>query len=148
MRRNPRAGLVARSRADGGRVTCRVKNVAAVLAAAVIIAPQIACAAHANGGGTVAAAGCTRTAYRLTVQPVTTTSNEQHALEFRATANVCGHRVPVRGAGVRLGSYRMTTDAHGRARLVARLQTGRYLVRLFVHGRVVAHAHVWAIPNV
>lgn len=89
-----------------------------------------------------------RTAYRLTVRPITTTSNERHTLEFRATANVCGHRVPVRGAGVRLGSYRITTEAHGRARLIVRLQTGRYLVRLFVDGRVVARAHVWAIPNV
>jgi hypothetical protein len=125
-----------------------MKNVAAVLAAAVISAPQVACGPHARGDGMVAGAACMRTRYLLSVRPVTTTSNEQHTLEFRATANVCGHRGPVRGAGVRLGSYRATTDEHGRARLTVRLQTGRYLVRLFVLGRVVARAHVWAIPNV
>jgi hypothetical protein len=124
---------------------CRLKNVAVVLVAAVISAPQVARGARA-GGGTVAGAACMRTGYRLTVDPVTTTSNEQHTLEFRATANVCGHRAPVRGAGVRLGSYRATTDVHGRAGLTVRLQPGRYLIRLLVHGRVVARAHVLAIP--
>jgi hypothetical protein len=68
-------------------------------------------------------------------------------LEFQATANACGHRVPVR-VRERLGSYRARTDAHGRARLAVRLQTGRYLIRLFVHGRAVARAHAWAIPDV
>jgi hypothetical protein len=43
-------------------------------------------AAHASGDGTVAEAACPRTAYRLTVQPATTTANEQHPLEFRAIA--------------------------------------------------------------
>jgi hypothetical protein len=127
----------------------RTKNVAAVLAAAALTAPQVASAAHTSANGTVAEAACMRTAYLLTVHPVTTTSNESHTLEFRATANVCGgYRAPVRGAGVRIGSYSTTTDSRGRARLTVRLQTGRYLVRLFVRGRVVARAHVWAIPIV
>jgi hypothetical protein len=125
-----------------------MKNVAAVLAAAVMSAPPVACAAHASGDGKVAGATCMRTRYRLTVHPGTTTSNEQHTLGARATASGCGHRAPVRGARVRLGSYRATTDAHGRALLSVRLQTGRYLVRLFVHRRVVARAHVRAIPIV
>jgi hypothetical protein len=125
-----------------------VKNVAAVLAAAVMSAPPVACAAHPSGDGTVAGASCMRTRYLLTVNPGATTSNEQHALEFRATASKCGHRAPVRGAGVRLGSYHARTDANGRARLAVRLQTGRYLVRLLVHRRVVARVHVWAIPIV
>lgn len=125
-----------------------MKNVGAVLAAAVMTAPQVACGAHASGHGAAAGAACMPNRYLLTVHPLTTTSNEQHTLEFRATTKVCGHRAPVRGAGVRLSSYRTTTDAHGRARLTVRLQTGRYLVRLFVHGHVVARAHVWAIPIV
>jgi hypothetical protein len=127
---------------------CSVKKVAAVLATAVMSAPQVACGAHARGDSTVTAAACMRTRYLLTVHPGTMTSNEQHTLEFQATANACGHRAPVRGAGVRLGGYRATTDAHGRARVTVRLQTGRYLVGLLVPGRVVARAHVWAIPNV
>jgi crotonobetainyl-CoA:carnitine CoA-transferase CaiB-like acyl-CoA transferase len=57
--------------------------VAAVLATAVMSAPY---AAHASGDGTVAEAAGTRTAYRLAVQPATTTANEQHPLEFRAIA--------------------------------------------------------------
>ena len=124
-----------------------MKNVAAVLAIVVMSSPQVACGAHARGHGTVIAA-CLRTRYLLTVHAGTTTSNEQHTLEFEATANSCGHRAPVRGAEVRLGSYRATTDAHGRARVTVRLQTGRYLVGLLVHGRVITRAHVWAIPNV
>jgi hypothetical protein len=125
-----------------------MKNVAAVLAAAAMSAPPVACAAHATGDGTVAGATCMRTRYLLTANPGTTTSNEEHTLEFPATASKCGHRVPVRRAGVRLGSYHATTDAHGRARLTVRLQTGCYLVRLFVHRRVVAGVQVWAIPIV
>ena len=125
---------------------CSMKNVAVVLATAVMSGPQLACGAHARS--TVTGAACLRTRYVLTVYPGTTTSNEQHTLEFQATAKVCGQRAPVRGAGVRLGSYRARTDAHGRARLTVRLQTGRYLIHLFVHGLVVARAHVWAIPNV
>jgi hypothetical protein len=126
-----------------------MKNFAAVfIAAAVMSAPQVACGAHARMDGTAAGAACMRTAFVLTVHPVTTTSNEQHPLEFWATASVCGHRAPVRGAGVRLGSHRSTTDSRGRARLNVRLRTGRYVVRLFVHGRVVARARVWAIPVV
>jgi hypothetical protein len=126
----------------------RTKNVVAVLAAAALSASQVACAAHTSGDGTVADAACMRTAYLLTVRPVTTTSDESRTLESRATANVCGYRAPVRGAGVRIASYSITTDSRGRARLTVRLQTGRYLVRLFVRGRVVARAHFWAIPIV
>jgi hypothetical protein len=125
-----------------------MKNVAVVLATAVMSATQVACGAHPRDGGTVTGAACMRTRYLLTVQPRTTTSNEQHTLEFQATANACGHREPVRGAELRLGSYHARTDAHGRARLIVRLQTGRYLIRLFAHGRVAARVHLWAIPNV
>jgi hypothetical protein len=125
-----------------------MKNVAVVLATAVMSVPQVACGARARGAGSVAGGACMPTRYLLTVSPGTTTSSEQTRLEFHATARVCGHRAPVRGAGVRLGSYRARTDANGHARLTVRLQTGRHLIRLFVHGRVVARAHVWAIPNV
>jgi len=127
---------------------CSVKNVAAVVATAVMGAPPVACGAHARGDGTVTAAACMRTRYLLTVNPGTTTSNEQRTLQFQATASACGHRAPVRGAQVRLDSDRVTTDAHGRASVTVRLQTGRYLIRLLVRGRVVARAHVWAIPIV
>ena len=127
---------------------CSVKNVAAVVATAVMGAPPVACGARARGDGTVTAAACMRTRYLLTVNPGTTTSNEQRTLQFQATASGCGHRAPVRGAQVRLDSDRVTTDAHGRASVTVRLQTGRYLICLLVRGRVVARAHVWAIPIV
>jgi hypothetical protein len=139
--------LLDRERGGAG-MRCSMKNVAAVLVIAVMSSPQVACGARARSDGTVTGAACMRTRYLLIVYPGTTTSNERHTLEFQATANACGHRAPVRGAGVRLGSYRATTDAHGRASLTVRLQTGRYLIRLLVHGRVVARARVWAIPNV
>jgi hypothetical protein len=125
-----------------------MKNVIAVLVTAVMTAPQIACGAHARSDGAVTGAACLRTRYLLTVYPGTTTSNEQHRLEFQASASACGHRAPVRGARVSLASYRVTTDVHGRASLTVRLQTGRYLVRLLVRGRVVARAHLRAIPIV
>ena len=127
---------------------CNLQKVAAVLATAVMSGPQVACGARARSDGTVTRAACMRTRDLLTVYPGTTTSNEQHTLKFQATANACGQRAPVRGAEVRLGSYRATTDAYGRARLTVRLQTGRYLIRLYVHRRVIARTHVWAIPNV
>jgi hypothetical protein len=110
-------------------------------------ASQFAGGAHARSDGTVTGVACMLTHYLVTVYPGTTTSNEQHTLEFQAAANACGHRAPVRGAGVRLGSYRATADEHSRARLTVRLQTGRYVIRLFVHGRVLARNQVWAIPN-
>jgi hypothetical protein len=87
---------------------CSVKNVAAVVATAVMSAPQVACGAHPRGDGTGTAAARMRTLYLLAIYPGTTTSNEQHTPQFQATASVCGHRAPVRGARVRLDSYRVT----------------------------------------
>lgn len=127
---------------------CSLKSVAAVLLSAVISASHVACVAQARGDRMITGAACVRTRYLVTVYPGTATSNEQLTLAFQATADACGHRAPVPGAGVRFGGYRATTDAHGRARLTVRLQTGRYVIRLIVHGRVVARSHVWAIPNV
>jgi hypothetical protein len=49
---------------------------------------------------------------------------------------------------VRLGRYCATTNAHGRASLTVRLETGRYVIRLYVHRQPVAGIHIWMIPNV
>jgi hypothetical protein len=69
-------------------------------------------------------------------------------VRFRATVAGCGSSAAVRGAGVRLGRYRITTDARGRASLTVRLATGRYAARLYVRQKAVAHARLNAIPNV
>jgi hypothetical protein len=60
----------------------------------------------------------------------------------------CGHRVAVSGARVRLDRYRAITDRRGRATLTVRLTAGRYVVRLYLHRRLVAQARLSAIPNV
>lgn len=96
----------------------------------------------------MASATCTTTPYLLTVRPDRTVSNEWHSLEVRGTASACGRRSPVRGAGVRLGRYRATTNALGRAGLTVRLETGRYVIRLYVHRQPVARTHIWVVPNV
>jgi hypothetical protein len=125
-----------------------MKNIAAVFATAILSALQVGCGTHAREDGAVAGAVCAPTRYVLTVRPGTTTSNEEHTLGVQATAIACGRRAPVRGAGVRLVNYRATTDARGRASLIVRLRTGRYVIRLSVRGRVVARTHVLAIPIV
>jgi len=84
----------------------------------------------------------------LTVRPETTVSNEWHSLEIQATASACGRRSPVRGARVQLGRYHATTNTRGRTRLTVRLETGRYVIRLYVRGQPVARIDMWAIPNV
>jgi hypothetical protein len=126
----------------------RLTRVATVVAIAVLgVLPQ-ACGARARGDDAVPRATCTRTHYLLTVRPGTTVSNEWHRLEIQGTASTCGRRSPVPGAVVRLGRYRATTDAHGRASLTVRLETGRYVIRLYVHRQPVARIHIWVIPNV
>lgn len=106
------------------------------------------CAAHSSSGATGASSACREARYVLQVRPRTLVSNERQRVHIRASRDACARRTPVRGAGVTLGRGRATTGARGRATLTVRLQTGRYLVRLYVHGRVSAHARVQAIPNV
>ena len=118
------------------------------MATAVLCLPTPACGARPRGDHAVASATCTRTSYLLTVRPDTTVSNEWHSLEIQGTASACGRRSPVRAAGVRLGRYRATTNADGRASLKVRLEMGRYVIRLYVHRQPVARIHIWAIPNV
>jgi hypothetical protein len=84
----------------------------------------------------------------MQVKPRTLVSNERGHVRIQASRDACGHRTPVRGGRVTLGGRRATTDSRGRATLTVRLQTGRYLVRLYVHGRAVASTRVKAIPNV
>ena len=122
--------------------------VAAAVAIALLCVPPLACGARPRGDDAVASATCTSTRYLLTVRPDTTVSNEWHSLKVKGTARVCGRRSPVPGAGVGLDRYRATTDAHGRASLTVRLQTGRYAIRLYVHRRPVASVRIWAVPNV
>jgi hypothetical protein len=123
-------------------------NVAILLVTSLLCAPQLACAAHSRSEGAVVAATCTRTDYLLRVHPRTIVSNERHRLEIQASTNACGRGAPARGARVRLGRYHATTNAHGRATLTVQLPTGRYLVRLYVHQRLVARTSVNAIPYV
>ena len=126
----------------------RMTAVAAAVAIALLCALSLACGARPRGDDAVASAACTRTRYLLTVRPDTTVSNEWHSLEIHGTASACGRRSPVPGAGVRLGRYRATTKADGRASLTVRLETGRYVIRLYVHRQPVARVRVWVIPNV
>lgn len=123
-------------------------RVATVVAIALLCVLPPACGARPRGDDAVASATCTKTRYLLSVRPDTTVSNEWHRLEIQATASACGRRSPVRGAGVRLGRYRATTNAHGRASLTVRLETGRYVIRFYVHRQPVARIHIWVIPNV
>jgi hypothetical protein len=123
-------------------------RVATVVAIAVLCVLPLACEARPRGDDAVARATCTTTRYLLSVRPDTTVSNEWHSLEIQGTASACGRRSPVGGAGVRLGRYRATTNAHGRASLTVRLETGRYVIRLYMHRQPVARIHIWAIPNV
>jgi hypothetical protein len=106
-----------------------------------------ACAAHSSSGAAGASAAC-RARYVLQVRPRTVVSNERQHVHLRASRDACASRTPVRGGRVTLSHVRAITNARGRATLTVRLQTGRYLVRLYVHGRVSARARVKAIPNV
>jgi hypothetical protein len=99
-------------------------------------------------GGAVASDACAQIRFVLRVDPRTVVSNERHRVRIQAIRDACGHRTPVRGGKVRLGGHQATTNAQGRATLTVRLATGRYLVRLYVRGRLVARSRVDAIPNV
>jgi hypothetical protein len=107
-----------------------------------------ACAAHSRSGAAGASVACRHARYLLQVRPRTVVSNERQHMHVRASRDACAHLSPVSGGRVTLSGGRATTDARGRATLTVRLQTGRYLVRLYVHGRVSASARVRAIPNV
>jgi hypothetical protein len=110
----------------------------------------LACAgnpARSGNAATATATTCGKT-YHLTVTPGTIISNELHQLHVQALSDSCGHQAAVPHASVRLLAYRATTNSRGRCTLDVRLQTGRYRVRLYVHGRRVAHAPVSAIPVV
>jgi len=121
---------------------------AAVSAAAALCGLVPACAAHSSSGATGAIAACGHVRYVLRVRPGTVVSNERQRVHVRATRTACAHRTALRGGRVTLRGARAITDARGRATLTVRLQTGRYLVRLFVHRRLSASATVRAIPNV
>ena len=126
----------------------RAPKLAFLLTTATLSGLVPACDAHSRSGGVARTVTCQETRYLLHVNPRTIVSNERDHLHIRANRDVCGRRAPVRGASVRLGSQQATTDVRGRATLMVRLQTGRYLVRLYVRGRVAARAPVKAIPNV
>ena len=124
----------------------RAPRLCLALAAAMLCPTALACAGKtADASGSTA---CANTRYLLTVNPGTIVSNELHQLHVHALLDSCGHQTPVRHAGVHLLGYRATTGSRGRCTLDVRLQTGRYLVRLYVHGHRVARAPVSAIPVV
>jgi hypothetical protein len=83
----------------------------------------------------------------LELKPDRVVANERHRVHIRATLAGCGHHAAVRGGRVRIGRYRATTDARGRATLTVRLASGRYVGRLYVHRKAVAHARLDAVPN-
>jgi len=107
-----------------------------------------ACDAHSRLGDAAGNTTCRETRYLLHVNPRTIVASERQHVQIHASGVACGRRTPVRGGRVTLGGRRALTDSRGRATLTVRLQTGRYLVRLYVRGRVVASARVKAIPNV
>jgi hypothetical protein len=110
--------------------------------AAFVCALALACVPQPATAG---AAGCGSRHYALDVHPDTIVAGERHRVNLQAT---CGHRVAVSGARVRLDRYRAITDRRGRATLTVRLTAGRYVVRLYLHRRLVAQARLSAIPNV
>lgn len=118
------------------------------LAAVTLCGLVPACSAHTRSEAAGASAACRETRYLLQVNPRTIVSNERQHVHVKASRDSCGHRAPLRGAWVTLSGRRAATNSRGRATLTVRLQTGRYRVRLHVHGRVVASARVKAIPNV
>jgi hypothetical protein len=121
-------------------------KLAVALASAMLCGLAPACDAHSGAPAT--SATCRQTRYLLRVDPSMIVSNERHDLRIQAKRDACGRRSPARGGSVRLGHHRATTDSRGRATLTVRLATGRYTVRLYVRGRLVAGARVNAIPNV
>jgi len=123
-------------------------KLAAVLTTTMLCGLVPACDAHSRSANAAGTATCPKTRYVLRVNPRTIVSNERQHVQIRATRDACGHRAPVRAGRVTLGGRRGTTDSRGRATLTVRLQTGGYLVRLYVHGRLVTSARVKAIPNV
>jgi hypothetical protein len=130
------------------RGSIQLRSAAAVLAAAMLGGVVSACAAHSGSAATGASAACRETHYVLQVSPRTVVSNERQHVHVRASRDACAGRTPIRGGRVTLNRVRATTDARGRATLTVRLQTGRYLVRLYQRGRISADARVKAIPNV
>jgi hypothetical protein len=111
----------------------------------------LACAGkptRSANAATARATACAKTRYLLMVNPSTIISNELHQLHVQALSDSCGHQAAVRHASVRLLGYRATTNSRGRCTLDVRLQTGRYRVRLYLHGHRVARAPVSAIPVV
>lgn len=131
-------------------MTRRGPKLCLALAAATISPAAVACAGNATRPATETASvvACARTQYVLTVHPTTIVSNERHELFVSALKDSCGHQAAVPGASVRLLGYRATTGSRGRCTLTVKLQTGRYAVRLYVHGQRVAHTSVSAIPVV
>jgi hypothetical protein len=127
-----------------------VPRLALVLATTAICPVALACArvSTQRADGSSASVACATTRYLLKEQPSTIVSNEQHRLYVRALADSCGRQTPVRNAGVRLLGYRARTGSRGRCTLDVKLATGRYAIRLYVHGRRVAHTSVSAIPVV
>jgi len=125
-----------------------VTHTGELLASVILCSLLIACTNESQPSPGASAATCTKTRYTLTLHPRTIVSNERHRLTVRAVANACGRRRPAARARVRLGRHRAITDAHGRATLTVTLTTGRYSVRLYVRGRLVARARLSAIPNV
>ena len=134
-----------------GFVRARAPRLSLALTAAMLCPAALACAGKPTRPATAraaAATACAKTRYLLTVNPSTIVSNELHQLHVQALLDSCGHQTAVRHASVRLLSDRATTNYRGRCTLDVRLQTGRYRVRLYVHGHRVARAPVSAIPVV
>jgi hypothetical protein len=133
-----------------GFVAGRAARLCLVLVASTVSQAALACAGKATKSSAESAsvAACRATHYVLSVHPGTIVSNENHELFARALRDSCGHQTAVRRASVRLLGYRATTGSRGRCTLSVNLQTGRYTLRLYVHGRRVAHASVSAIPVV
>lgn len=129
-------------------MTARAPRLCLALAAATLSPAAWACAGQTTQRAEGNPAACAKTSYQLTVHPTMIVSNERHSIAVRALADACGHQTAVRGAAVRLHGYRATTGSGGRCTLAVTLPTGHYLVRLYVHGRRVAHAPVSAIPVV
>ena len=126
----------------------RVAKLSAVLVAASLCGLVPACDAHSSSSAASASAACRETRYLLRVSPGTLVSNERQRVQIRASRDSCGHRAPVIGGRVTLSGRRATTDSRGRATLRVQLRTGRYLVRLYIHGQFLVSARVRAIPNV
>lgn len=133
-----------------GLLRAHAQRLCLALAATTISQAAWACAGKATkpAAGSASVAACAKTSYVLAVHPTTIVSNESHEIFAHAVKDSCGNLTPVRGASVRLLGYRAITGSRGRCTLTVNLQTGRYAVRLYVHGERVAHTSVSAIPVV